>query len=60
MRFRLKWQYKVVSITDDIGALNNMSLATAFGQRVDLTEEKNKRLQESVCEYILKTERFNC
>ena len=59
IRFRKKWQYKVVSITDDIGALVHISLATAFGQRLDLPEEKNKKLQESLCTYILETERFS-
>ena len=58
IRFRKKWQYKVVSITEDIGALSVMSLATAFGQRLDLTEEQNMKLQESICTYIVQTERF--
>ena len=58
MRFRKKWQFKVVSITEDIGVLNQMSLATAFGQRLDLSEEKNKQLQESICTYIQQTEGF--
>ena len=52
------WNNPVVSITEDIGALSVMSLATAFGQRLDLTEEQNMKLQESICTYIVQTERF--
>ena len=58
MRFRQKWHYKVVGITEDIEAQNHMSLATAFGQRDDLSEENNRLLQESVCTYIIETKRF--
>ena len=58
MRIRLKWYYKVVGIIEEIEALNHMSLTTAFGQRDDLSEEKNKLLQESICTYIMETKRF--
>ena len=58
MRFRQKWQLKVVGITEDIEAQNYMSLTTAFGQREDLSDEKNKQLQESICTYIIDTARF--
>ena len=57
-RFRLKWQHRVVGITEDMGMLNKMSLSTVFGQRIDLSEEKNRQLQESTCGYILDTNRF--
>ena len=58
MRYRLKWQHKVVGITEDLMALNHISLTTAFGQRSDLSKEKNRLLQESLCNYIEETKRF--
>ena len=58
MRLRQKWHYKVVGIIEDTEALNNMSLATPFGQREDISEEKNRLLQESICTYIMETKRF--
>ena len=58
MRFRRRWQQRVVEITEDLEAQNKMSLATAFGQRGDLSDEKNLQLQESICGYIVETKRF--
>ena len=58
MRYRQRWKHKVVSITEDLEDWNHMSLTTAFGQREDLSEEKNKTLQESICKYITETKRF--
>lgn len=58
MRHRQRWLHKVVSITEDLEDLNHMSLSTAFGQREDLSEEKNKKLQENICDYIVETKRF--
>ena len=58
MRYRLKWHYEVVGITEDIEAYNRISLTTAFGQRSDLSDEKNRLLQESLCKYIQETKRF--
>ena len=43
---------------EDLEAQNIMSLATAFGQRGDLSDEKNLQLQESICGYIVETKRF--
>ena len=48
----------MVEITEDLEAQNKMSLATAFGQRGDLSDEKNLQLQESICGYIVETKRF--
>ena len=48
----------MVGITEDLEAQNAMSLATAFGQRVDLSDDKNLQLQESICDYIAETKRF--
>ena len=58
MRYRLKWQYEVVGITEDTEAFNHISLTTAFGQRGDLSDDKNRSLQESLCKYIQETKRF--
>ena len=58
MRYRRRWQQRVVGITEDLEAQNAMSLATAFGQRVDLSDDKNLQLQESICDYIAETKRF--
>jgi ribonuclease HI len=59
VRFRQKWQHRVAGITEDLDVLNDpMSLTTAFGQRIDLSDEKNRELQESTCKYILDTNRF--
>ena len=57
-RYRERWKYRVVGITEDLEAQNFMSLATAFGQREDLSDEKNRQLQESICDYIMETKRF--
>jgi ribonuclease HI len=57
-RFRQRWTHRVVCITEDLEDLNHMSLTTAFGQREDLSEEKNRNLQESACMYINETNRF--
>ena len=58
MRFRRRWQHRVVGITEDLEAQNEISMATAFGQRSDLSDEKNRQLQESICDYIAETKRF--
>ena len=60
IRYRLRWQHRVVGIVEDIEELDNMSWTTAFGQRTDVSAEKNRQLQESICDYILETERFSC
>ena len=57
-RLRQKWTHTVVGITEDLEILNSMSLTTAFGQRDDLSEGKNRQLQESICVYIQETKRF--
>ena len=36
VRFRQKWHHRVAGITEDLDVLNQMTLATAFGQRTDL------------------------
>ena len=57
-RFRQRWTHRVAGITENLEDLVNMSLATAFGQRGDLSAEKNRQLQESACLYINETCRF--
>ena len=57
-RIRQKWIHKVVGITEELDTLRQMSLTTAFGQRDDMSEEKNRQLQESICSYIRDTNRF--
>ena len=58
IRFRQRWLTKIFHITGNPGALNYATYQTVFGQRKDLTDAENKRLQESTCEYILETQRF--
>jgi hypothetical protein len=58
IRFRLKWRHQVVGITEDLNVLKVMSLTTVFGQRTDLSDEKNRQLQRSTCDYIIATNRF--
>ena len=59
LRFRLRWKHQVVGIVEDLEEFNSMSWTTAFGQRTDLSAEKNRQLQESICNYILETKRFS-
>ena len=57
-RFRQKWLMKIYHVTGDLDVFQWATYKTVFGQREDLTDNENRKLQESTCEYILNTNRF--
>ena len=58
-RYRLRWLSKIFNITGNPDVLHHTTFKTAFGQRNDLSDSENKKLQESTCEYIIETQRFS-
>ena len=58
-RYRQRWLLKIFNITGNPDVLQHTTYKTAFGQRSDLTDDENRKLQESTCEYISETQRFN-
>ena len=58
-RHRQKWLHRVAGITENLDDLNILNMKTTFGQREDLSEEKNRQLQESVSSFISETGRFS-
>ena len=57
-RFRQKWLSEVFQITGDPDMLRSVPYSTAFGQRQDLSQSENSKLQGCIGQYIMDTQRF--